>query len=279
MDSFLAWSRENALLVVSLVCGALALAMLMPRANKSRAMQILGSLAGIAALAAAGVALLQPTGERVFDMVFYLFSGIALLAASLTITNQNPVYAALWFAVATVSVCGLFLLKAAPFLAAATVIVYAGAIVVTFLFVVMLAQQQGLAVYDRQASRPFWAILIAMILLGGIWGSIFNWKQAGIKGLPTDSGQYLSSVEATDGYSLSRTQNMRTARGQREAALLSKESGPYTSGSEVRPATMRGLGRTLFGDYLFAVELAGTVLMVAAIGAIAVAPRRSRGTL
>ena len=43
--------------------------------------------------------------------------------------------------------------------------------------------------------------------------------------------------------------------------------------------TMTGLGRSLFGDYLFAVELAGTILLVATIGAIAIAPRRSRGTL
>jgi NADH-quinone oxidoreductase subunit J len=43
--------------------------------------------------------------------------------------------------------------------------------------------------------------------------------------------------------------------------------------------TLRALGRSLFGDYLFAVELAGTLLLVATIGAIAIAPRRARGTL
>jgi NADH-quinone oxidoreductase subunit J len=43
--------------------------------------------------------------------------------------------------------------------------------------------------------------------------------------------------------------------------------------------TMRGLGRSLFGDYLFAVELAGTLLLIASIGAIAMAPRRAEGTL
>jgi NADH-quinone oxidoreductase subunit J len=42
---------------------------------------------------------------------------------------------------------------------------------------------------------------------------------------------------------------------------------------------MHGLGRSLFGDYLFAVELAGTLLLVASIGAVAIAPRRSQGTL
>jgi NADH-quinone oxidoreductase subunit J len=43
--------------------------------------------------------------------------------------------------------------------------------------------------------------------------------------------------------------------------------------------SLRVLGRSLFGDYLFAVELAGTVLLIATIGAIAIAPRRSQGTL
>jgi NADH-quinone oxidoreductase subunit J len=42
---------------------------------------------------------------------------------------------------------------------------------------------------------------------------------------------------------------------------------------------MLGLGRSLFGDYLFAVELAGTLLLVATIGAIAIAPRRRGGAL
>ena len=43
--------------------------------------------------------------------------------------------------------------------------------------------------------------------------------------------------------------------------------------------SLRVLGRSLFGDYLFAVELAGTVLLIATIGAIAMAPRRSQGKL
>jgi NADH-quinone oxidoreductase subunit J len=42
---------------------------------------------------------------------------------------------------------------------------------------------------------------------------------------------------------------------------------------------LKGLGRSLFSDYLFAVELAGTLLLVASIGAIALAPRREQGAL
>ncbi len=42
------------------------------------------------------------------------------------------------------------------------------------------------------------------------------------------------------------------------------------------PSPLRGLGRTFFTDYLFAVELAGTLLLVAGVGAVAIAPRRVR---
>jgi len=59
-------------------------------------------------------------------------------------------------------------LQAAPFLMAATTIVYAGAIVVTFLFVIMLAQQSGLSKADQHAQEPFLATLAATILLGAI---------------------------------------------------------------------------------------------------------------
>ena len=83
-------------------------------------------------------------------------------AAILMITNRNPVYSALWFALATLSVCGLFLLQSAPFLAAATVIVYAGAIVVTFVFVIMLAQQSGATVYDQRSRQPFLATVFGV---------------------------------------------------------------------------------------------------------------------
>ena len=79
------------------------------------------------------------------------------------ITDKNPVYSALWFALVTLAVCGLFLLNSAPFLAASTIIVYAGAIIVTFLFVIMLAQQSGpTAGYDQQPFQPAIASITAL---------------------------------------------------------------------------------------------------------------------
>ena len=58
-------------------------------------------------------------------------------------------YCAIWFALTLVGTAGIFMLQGAQFLGVATIVVYAGAILVTFLFVLMLAQPGGDAFYDR----------------------------------------------------------------------------------------------------------------------------------
>ena len=189
-----------------------------------------------------------PVDWDVKTVLFFTFAAAAILAAILMITNRNPVYSALWFALVTLSVCGLFLLQQAPFLAAATVVVYAGAIVVTFLFVIMLAQQAGATIYDQRSRQPFIAILFAMLLLAALLRTLQS-------STPTD-------------YTF--------ATGHLTASSVNALSHPP---ADARLDTMLVLGRSLFSDYLFAVELAGTILLVATIGAIAIAPRRRRGTL
>src|SRR5205807_7606599 len=86
----------------------------------------------------------------------------------LLITQRNPVRAALSFALVVLSTCGLFLLQAAPFLMAATTIVYAGAIIVTFIFVIMLAQQAGLSDADQRSREPLLACVAGFVLLGAL---------------------------------------------------------------------------------------------------------------
>src|SRR5207248_9683368 len=83
-------------------------------------------------------------------------------------TQKNAVDAALSFALVVLSTCGLYLLQAAPFLMAATIIIYAGAIVVTFLFVIMLAQQEGVSNADQRSREPFLASLAGCILLASL---------------------------------------------------------------------------------------------------------------
>src|SRR5688572_2260302 len=88
-------------------------------------------------------------GNRVGQVVFWLLAAITLGAAVAMIASRSPVYSAIWFALSLLGTAGLFLFQGAQFLAVATIVVYAGAILVTFLFVLMLANPSGQAHYDR----------------------------------------------------------------------------------------------------------------------------------
>ncbi len=234
------WPEIGALALIA--CGVW---WLMPRSV--RLPKVIGLLL---AIAGADWLVYQLNASRLSEqrLLFAAFATVAMLSAILMITNRKPVYSALWFAVATLAVCGLFLLQSAPFLAAATVIVYAGAIVVTFLFVIMLAQQSGATIYDQRSRQPLLATIFGVLLLGALLAML---KNTNAEDLHFSDGQ--PPVAAANVLS-------QPAKGQELGQVLT-------------------LGRSLFGDYLFAVELAGTLLLVATIGAIAIAPRRRGGAL
>ncbi len=95
------------------------------------------------------------------------------------ITGRNPARRRLAFAFVVLSTCGLFLLLAAPFLMAATIIIYAGAIIVTFLFVLMLSQQEGPSNADLRTREPALAtaagfVLLATLLVG--LQRVYDWR-------------------------------------------------------------------------------------------------------
>ena len=71
-------------------------------------------------------------------IAFYLFAGVVLLAATLTITSRNPVHSVLWLILAFFNAAALMVLAGAEFIAMLLVIVYVGAVAVLFLFVVMM---------------------------------------------------------------------------------------------------------------------------------------------
>jgi NADH-quinone oxidoreductase subunit J len=133
-------------------------------------------LAAAAWLAKDGITRLAPTtaieGERPGPF-FYIFAAIAIASAIRMITHTRPVYCALYFVMVVLSSAGMFLLLAAEFMAFALVIVYAGAILITYLFVLMLAQQSptpdepdsGSADYDRIPREPLAATVVGFLLL------------------------------------------------------------------------------------------------------------------
>jgi NADH-quinone oxidoreductase subunit J len=71
-------------------------------------------------------------------MLFYFFGGLAVIASLLVIAQRNPVYSVLLLILSFGALSGLYVMLDAPFAAAVQIIVYAGAIMVLFLFVVML---------------------------------------------------------------------------------------------------------------------------------------------
>jgi NADH:ubiquinone oxidoreductase subunit 6 (subunit J) len=152
--------------LVPLAMGSAAIYLLLPRARPFWPWW--GRIAAVLALVLAGWLLIWQHRLTAEGLLFYAFAAVALCSGGLLITQENPVHAALSFALVVVSTSGLFLLQAAPFLAAATVIVYAGAIVVIFLFVIMLAQQAGLSGADHRSREPLLACAGGLVLLAAL---------------------------------------------------------------------------------------------------------------
>jgi NADH-quinone oxidoreductase subunit J len=156
------------LLILFLVLGALGLFLTLPGGRRSAAR------AGLIVLAAAGATLIAAAMHLLAPQpgvgFFIGCTLVALFAAVRVITHERPVYSALYFVLLILAVAALLVQMQAEFLAAALVIVYAGAILVTYIFVIMLAQQGRPAPYDLQAREP---------LLGCVAGFVLLWLMAG----------------------------------------------------------------------------------------------------
>src|SRR6187397_3303193 len=110
-------------------------------------------------------------------VTFYLLAGIAVVASALVIGQRNPMYSVMFLIVAFAALAGLYIQLDAPFVAVAQIIIYAGAIMVLFLFVVMLlnAPREDAAEYDR--SHPFahpnigrfGALLATLLIVQLVW--------------------------------------------------------------------------------------------------------------
>jgi NADH-quinone oxidoreductase subunit J len=167
LPSMFAFFRLNELWPVAVPCsiGAASVFLLLPRPQAGRTVLLGALLGGLALLV--GVFLFLRTGMFSPETVlFYTFAALAIVGGVLLVTQHNPARAALSFALVVLSTCGLFLLLAAPFLMAATIIIYAGAIIVTFLFVLMLASQAGITDADARTREPLLATALGFLLLG-----------------------------------------------------------------------------------------------------------------
>ena len=173
-------------------------------------------------------------------IVFVLASAMMLIGAFGVITRRNPVHAALSLVLTLFGVAVHFVALEAYFLAAVQIIVYAGAIVVLFLFVIMLL---GVDKAEDLQTEP----LVAQRWLAGIAG-------LGLLGLLV--------------IAVSRGAEMLTTRAEGLATSAEDASGD---------ANIQQLARSVFGDYVVAFELTSILLVVAVVGTVMLARRRVPG--
>ncbi|MBI4266499.1 MAG: NADH-quinone oxidoreductase subunit J [Acidobacteria bacterium] len=173
-------------------------------------------------------------------LVFYLLAGLAIGASALVIGQRNPMYSVMLLIASFGALAGLYIQLEAPFVAVAQIIIYAGAIMVLFLFVVMLlnAPQEDAAEWDRlhPLRQPgiarFGAMLGLLLVVQLAWALI----RAAEIGAPVGS--------------------------RSDAAAVS---------------SVREVGRVLFTDYMFAFEATSILILVAMVGAVVLARREDAG--
>ncbi len=284
---------------IASVCGALALWLMLPSSRGRPAM--LGALAAAATLGGLLLHtghLAQVAGARTPGVYYYIFTVLAAAAAIRVITHRRPVYSALYFVLVVLSVAGMFLILEAEFMAFAMVIIYAGAILVTYLFVLMLAtlppsadDAESAADYDRVAREPLIACVIGFALLGVLASVIFA-PSARIAPRP-DVDALTAAVERMPGRVTGllverdlldvdpaaplnyRMEGHRLAVGVEGRTLQAIELTP-----DLRRAIADSMGNidrvglNLFETHTLGIELAGVILLLSMVGAIVIARRK-----
>jgi len=114
------------------------------------------------------------------DILFYFLSALAIGSAILVVISKNPVYSVLWLIVTFFAISGPYILMNAQFLGIVNLIVYAGAIMVLFLFVVMLMNLNA----DSEPKKNKW-IMLAGTVAGGclLLVLVAALKNAEVKGM------------------------------------------------------------------------------------------------
>ena len=164
--------------------------------------------------------------------VFWIFAFVLVVAAVCVITARNPVHSALFLVLAFFTSAGLWMLLHAEFLAIALVLVYVGAVMVLFLFVVMM-----LDVNLEGLREGFWTHLPLALAVGGV---------------------IVAEMIAI------------IAKGYLDKPAPAAPGPGYSN--------TRELGRLLYTDYAYPLELAAVLLLVAIVVAIALTLRKRKDT-
>jgi NADH-quinone oxidoreductase subunit J len=171
-----------------------------------------------------------------YSVHFYLFGLIAIASALAFVTRKSPVAAALWLVNTMFSLAALYVMMDAHFIGAIQVLVYAGAIMVVFLFVVMLLNLG----HPEELSD-----------IRGTWGKV----AAGLVGLALVA------------------QVMALARTLPEKSLVQPDDAAAIALRDLN--AVGSVAKPLFAENLLAFELTSVLLLVAIVGAVVLGKRRA----
>lgn len=124
--------------------------------------------------------------------LFYLFGVLMLLAAIMTVISRSAVVSAIWLVFSFANTAGIFALLSAPFLAILQILVYAGAIMVLFLFVIMMLEGPVLA--DERIPRSLIRKLMLGLPVAAVAVILISWlSRYGISGFTAASPEVVGT--------------------------------------------------------------------------------------
>jgi NADH-quinone oxidoreductase subunit J len=299
------------ILYTACLLGAIGLYLLLrpggSEGTAARALQVIGAVIGVAVfgylIVTVGEAVGAPDDADRPAFFYLLFSFIAVASAVKMITTSRPVYSALFFVLVVMASAGLFLLMGAEFMAFALIIVYAGAILITYLFVLMLAQQAprpddptGQPEYDLNPREPLAGAVVAFILLALLTRMIYDGTPT-LPAPPTLEQQRVESWQAlrlmprrlddfvaaeVDGsfelvMAADDLPRLEIAEDGSTAvawyAMAGEEQSVVLPGRAM-PENVQEVGLGLVHTFPVSLELAGVILLLAMFGAVLLARRQ-----
>jgi len=206
--------------------------------------------------------ILHPSSFNIMDaltsnmplLVFVIVGTIAVASSILVVAMRNPVHSALFLLLTFLCVAILFVMKGAEFVGAVQILVYAGGIMVLFLFVVMLINVRHLP--EERVTSKFWLGGIGMGLT--VFLLFATTVRPGVYHAPVDKPDALKTVTTY------RRQRVRHKDGTVTRRLLAMHSVEGNS---------EAVGMALYRDYLVPFEVASIFLLVAMVGAIVIGKR------
>ncbi len=287
---------EMSIIYAACVAGAVGLLFLLPR--RGNRWGLIGAVLGAGALGAAMLALARvdrASGDHP-DVFFYILGFIAVGGAVRMISNPRPVYAALYFILVVLASAGLFVQLGAEFMAFALIIVYAGAILITYLFVIMLAQEapddrhpDALTEYDAIAREPIAATIVGFVLLGALLGMMYR----GTASLPAHAPHHVADAElallvgkvdsAMRGADLIKPrETIDSVDPEARIAWVTSPSLDQPRAVEwpagLRVDNVDAVGVSLLAEFPVSLEVAGVILMLAMLGAVVLARKPAGAT-